>query len=153
MRAINHALTGSVIGLTVSNPVVAIPLAFASHFVCDAIPHYGSSDLSNAALASRRFAVLLAVDALLCLSLVLILGTARPFNWSLAAVCAFIASLPDFAFLPGYLRVKQGKTFLSNKASLFVSFAKNIQWFERPIGAVVEVVWFLAGVSIVITYL
>jgi len=153
MRAINHALTGAVIGLTVSNPVVAIPLAFVSHFVCDAIPHYGSGNSSSVALASRRFAVFLVVDALLCLSLVVVLGAAQPFNWLLAAVCAFTAALPDFAFLPGYLRVKQGGVLLTDRASFFVRFAKNIQWFERPIGAAVETVWFVAGVSIVITYL
>jgi hypothetical protein len=41
MHSINHAALGAVIGLVTKDPLIAIPAAFASHFVLDALPHYG----------------------------------------------------------------------------------------------------------------
>ena len=42
MTATNHALTGAAIAtLGKATPICAIPLAFASHFVCDSLPHFG----------------------------------------------------------------------------------------------------------------
>ncbi len=41
MTGFNHAVTGALIAGAVGNPFLAIPLAFASHFVLDAIPHFG----------------------------------------------------------------------------------------------------------------
>lgn len=40
MTGFNHALVDGLIGKYVPWPL-AIPLAFASHFVLDALPHYG----------------------------------------------------------------------------------------------------------------
>ena len=37
----NHMVTGAVIALVVKQPALALPLAFLSHFVLDALPHYG----------------------------------------------------------------------------------------------------------------
>ncbi len=35
-----HVATGAAIATVVPNPLIAVPLAFASHFVMDAIPHW-----------------------------------------------------------------------------------------------------------------
>jgi hypothetical protein len=32
---------GAIIALAISQPLIALPLAFVSHFVLDALPHYG----------------------------------------------------------------------------------------------------------------
>ena len=40
MTATNHALTGATIATLVRQPYLAIPLAFLSHFFCDALPHF-----------------------------------------------------------------------------------------------------------------
>jgi hypothetical protein len=42
MLASTHLLSGAVIGSFVSNPVKAFTLGFASHFILDAIPHWGN---------------------------------------------------------------------------------------------------------------
>lgn len=152
MRAINHALTGAVIGLAVPTPVIAMPLAILSHYACDAIPHYGPAENTGKYLRSRRFAIGLLLDAVACGLLVLLLGIASPAHWWLAAICAFLAALPDVAFLPGWIRTRRGQPFASG-ASWHTRFASRIQWFERPIGGLVEVAWFGAFVAILITYL
>ena len=41
MTATNHALSGALIGLAVMQPILALPLAFVSHFMLDAVPHFG----------------------------------------------------------------------------------------------------------------
>jgi hypothetical protein len=152
MIAFNHALTGAVIGLTVGSPAIAVPAALVSHFVCDSLPHYGAGGDDRQLLASRRFAVQLVVDAVLCGLLVLTLGLAAPLHWQLAALCAFVATSPDFAWLPRYLAVRNKRPEPKSNG-LFTRFAKNIQWFERPIGAVVELAWAVAGVIFVVAYL
>ena len=106
MRAINHALTGAVIGLTVHNPAVALPAALVSHLVCDAIPHHGSA--AKDAITSRWFAYSLVIDALLCGALVFVLYLSGTNYWLLASVCAFLAASPDFLSVRKYVASLQG---------------------------------------------
>ncbi|HXR50266.1 MAG TPA: hypothetical protein VN778_04550 [Verrucomicrobiae bacterium] len=153
MRAINHAITGAFIGLAISEPVAAIPVAIASHFVCDAIPHYDgvSSDKGKAKwLRSKTFRYLLYADAILCGGLVLVLALKHPFDWQLAAICAFAAAAPDFLWLKRYLN-RHSKQ--QTRPNAFSRFAGRIQWFQRPIGAVVEIAWFVAGLLILAPFI
>jgi len=144
MRAINHALTGAIIGLSLPSPLLALPLALASHFVCDAIPHYGGG---KSTVSSKYFTIGLVVDALLCILLVLLLGFSQPAHWLLASSCAFLATAPDLLWIPGYIRVRNKKPFNLGKNWL-MRFVSTIQWFERPIGAAVEFAWFIAASSV-----
>src|SRR5580698_2100335 len=105
MRAINHALTGAIIGLTIGEPLVAAPVAFVSHFVCDAIPHFGVSGWRD--IKTTWFRRLLVVDFVLCVALVVILALSRPKHWLLAAVCAFLAASPDLFSAPRMLRFRR----------------------------------------------
>jgi hypothetical protein len=156
MRAINHALTGAVIGLLVQEPWVAVPVAVASHFVCDAIPHYdGIADprpsmaVKQQWIRTKTFRRLLYADAFLCFILIAILLARRPPHWWLAAICAFAAAAPDFMSLNLYRRRSHGKLTLQG----FNKFASGIQWFQRPIGSVVEVTWFAAAITFLLPLL
>jgi hypothetical protein len=146
MRAINHALTGATIAVVVGEPVIAVPLSLASHFICDAIPHYGSNKPEKVELTSTSFQISLLIDALLCFLLVVILALYRPQYWILASVCAFAAASPDLLAIRRYVRVRRGLTFTRKG---YYRFAAAIQWFEKPIGSVVEVVWFVAMLILV----
>lgn len=150
MTATNHALTGAAIGLISGNPYVALPLALLSHFICDAIPHFRVAIKGDAFMQAPWFKTYLIGEFLLCLSLVLILAGTRPLNWQLASVCAFVAAAPDL------LSIKRFSFALNNKKwkpTLFGKFATNIQWFERPIGGLVEIAWFIAAVIIILPFL
>ncbi|HSX45413.1 MAG TPA: hypothetical protein VLG27_00220 [Candidatus Saccharimonadia bacterium] len=155
MRAINHALTGALIGLAVGEPSVAVPAAVASHFVCDAIPHYDGLPARPTPLMKQRwihsklFKKLLVADAALCLVLVAVLADLEPAHWLLAAVCAFAAAAPDFLWIPRFLARKAKPQKLTG----FNKFAGGIQWFQRPIGAVVEVAWFIAAIILIAPFL
>lgn len=149
MTATNHALTGATIGLLVGNPLIAIPAAFLSHFVCDVIPHFGSQDRSIKWIQSKAFKIYLVVDALVCLSLVMLLFASHPAHWLTAAFAAFAAASPDFFWIPRFLAARNGKKHTENA---FGRFAGDIQWFQRPVGAGVEVAWLIAGIVILLPF-
>lgn len=141
MTATNHALTGAFIGLVVSEPVLALPLAFASHFVMDAIPHFGAGKEDGKWVKSAKFAKLLIAETSVCFLIVLALVVMRPRHWLIAAICAFLAASPDFISIRKFVILKQNKKFRPNKLEALL---KKIQWFEHPSGAVVEIVWLAA---------
>ncbi|HEY5442582.1 MAG TPA: hypothetical protein VIJ68_03525 [Candidatus Saccharimonadales bacterium] len=150
MRAINHALTGALIGLSIGQPVVALPVALASHFVCDVIPHYGANLSRADEMKSKFFQRLLLPDALLCLALVVVLAVRHPVHWEVAAICAFLAASPDLASIGQFRRVNNHKTL---QPGAYVRFANGIQWFERPIGAVVEAAWLIGAIILLLPFL
>lgn len=149
MTATNHALTGAIIGLVVGQPLIALPAAVASHFVCDALPHFGSNTPQKI-IKTTGFRNYLIMEVGLCFLLVLLLALLQPQHWLLAAVCAFLAASPDLLWINKYLKARRGEPW---KPSSFAKFAGGIQWFQRPIGAVVEVAWFVAAIIILVPFL
>jgi hypothetical protein len=150
MRAINHALTGAIIGFAVSEPIMALPAAVASHYICDAIPHFGAGLPNAQELRSKLFRDLLYIDALLCVGLVMILAGLKPMHWPLAVLCAFAAAAPDFLSFNRYVHTLQHRKWRGNAYS---NFASSIQWFERPVGAAVEVAWFIGATILLLPFL
>ncbi|HVX24432.1 MAG TPA: hypothetical protein VG992_03780 [Candidatus Saccharimonadales bacterium] len=149
MTATNHALTGAVIGLVVGQPLLAVPAAIASHFICDALPHFGHGH-DDSHIATHHFRNYLIVEALVCTALVGLLFVAHPVHWFLAATCAFLAAAPDLLWINHFRQVRRGNNWQPNA---FSRFASAIQWFQRPIGAVVEMVWFGAAVALLLPFL
>ncbi len=150
MTATNHALTGAAIGLIIAQPIVAIPVAFLSHFVCDAIPHYRSSIKGENFLKTKSFSNYLVAEVILCILIVLVIALNQPNNWALAIICAFLAASPDLFSFKRYRYAKENKNYKPGK---YVKFASGIQWFEKPIGATVEFAWFIAGIAILAAFL
>jgi len=94
MTITNHVLAGAIIGLTVSNPVAAIVLAFASHFVLDALPHFGYAGPKGYAEAlqhrlSYAVAIVTAITSVAVLVFLALQG-----EW-FAIITGFIAASPD----------------------------------------------------------
>ncbi len=150
MTATNHALTGAIIGLVVGQPLIAVPAAILSHFVCDALPHFKVNLPEKVLLKTRGFRNYLIADASLCVLLVAILAIFQPQHWLLASICAFAATSPDLLWVTKYLKIRRGQTW---QRGLYAKFAGGIQWFQRPIGAVVEIAWFVAAIIILIPFL
>jgi hypothetical protein len=149
MTATNHALTGAIIGLVVGEPLLALPAALLSHFVCDAIPHFGDGTKSLKRLKTNSFRTYLIVEFWVCVLIVGCLAFFHPEHWFLASVCAFLATSPDLLWINKYLKTRRGQHW---KRNTFEAFASNIQWFEKPIGAVVEAAWFVAAVVILVPF-
>lgn len=73
MLSISHAATGAFIAAKISNPVLAIPLILASHYLEDWILHWDvGTGLSNGT-RHRKDAFLLEIVDLLCAGLLVLL--------------------------------------------------------------------------------
>jgi len=55
MTATSHALIGTIIAVKVGNPVLAIPIAIASHIALDAIPHWDTATNRRKKTFKRMF--------------------------------------------------------------------------------------------------
>lgn len=142
MTATNHALTGAIIGLTISNPVVAVAVAFLSHFVLDAIPHFG---VNEDFYTTKPFRIMLVVDTLLCVLLVAVLFRYHHTNWFIPSLTAFAATSPDLWSIRRFYYARIHRLYTPG---YIARFASKIQWFERPIGAVVELGWAVGAITI-----
>lgn len=149
MTAVNHALTGAVIGLVIGEPWLALPLALVSHFICDAIPHFRSDLPEKELFQSNWFKKYLIAEAILVFVILGFIVLAHPVNWQLAVACSAFAVAPDLLSFNRFNKVSSNKKW---KPGRFVKFASDIQWFERPIGAVVEVAWAVAAIIILIPF-
>jgi hypothetical protein len=61
MTATNHVITGAILVAAIKNPVVALPLALASHFVLDYLPHFGDKT-GLTKRTTNRFKVMIGID-------------------------------------------------------------------------------------------
>ncbi len=147
MTALNHAVTGAVIAVLVKKPALAIPLAVLSHYVCDAIPHFGIHEHDhakrNASLLFRLISSLSAIGTLMSLAIV-------PYHrfqgvgWITLVACMLAAALPDVVWVPMYIREITSKQV--KVMGKFNHFHQAIQWYEKPLGLSVEALWlFSAG--------
>ena len=145
MTGSNHVVAGALIATAVTQPAAAIPLALASHFVMDALPHYGDTDKHS--WLNRNFKYVLLTDALIGVSFMAALIIFQPAGWVLMVACALAAVAPDGIWLPHYLATLRGE---HREQGMFTRFSKWIQWGERPWGIYIEAVVFAGLLAVFI---
>lgn len=131
MLLTNHALTGVVLGLSIENEVVLVPVAFASHFVLDATPHFGGSQIN---FKSPRWLLLGAVDFTMACSVVVVACLVWPRRIPHVLLGAFFACLPDLFYIPEIM-------FGWKLDGALRKFHSGIQWSETTWGLITEGVW------------
>jgi len=143
MTGINHALTGAVIGTWVGQPLLAIPLAFASHFVLDVLPHFGQ----NYEERTKIFKAVVGVDiALLAL---LFSNLALRSEWLMTSA-AVTAMSPDFAWIYRFTIKEHFGTLPKPPLNKFNQFHVGIQKLESMGNLIFEIVWlFIVGAVLV----
>ncbi|MFV0485246.1 MAG: hypothetical protein ACK5MU_03435 [Candidatus Saccharimonadales bacterium] len=145
MIGVNHALTGALIGGLVSNPIIAIPLAFASHFVCDALPHFGQDPGKR----NWKFKSVLAFDGVaLAVGAVIALVTKNYF----AALTAIVAISPDFIWIARFIFREKWGIIDPGPKNAFSQWHSDIQKYERDWGVYVEIVYFAVIVYLNVVY-
>ena len=143
MLITNHVLAGSVIGLTVKEPILAIGVAFISHFLMDALPHFGYPGRKGypEVLKHKLSYIVGFVTFFSTLGVLLLLITDN--KW-LPLVCGITAASPDIVGWYNYAAYeKNGKFAKGILKLLHVQFHRRIQNFERPWGIYIEVVVFI----------
>lgn len=109
MTATSHALIGTVIAAKIGNPALAIPLALASHVVCDMIPHWDTAVGSIHGKPMKKIFTDTLIDISLgfILSYLLITLVFPHTNLLYALLIIIFAQLPDWLMAPYYfLKIK-----------------------------------------------
>lgn len=135
MTATNHALSGALIGLSVTNPVLALPLALVSHFALDTVPHFGLR-FYESEKKRKFFHRYLLVDASLLAVIIISLYLAGA-GW-LVFACLFLAGCPDFVQAYKYIFQPEFRA-RPTQEHWFTRFHKNIQKSETLEGLYIEI--------------
>ncbi len=147
MTATNHTVTGMAIAAAVGNPWLALPLAFASHFVLDAIPHFGNHAVINKQV--RVFSIFLSADMAVAAALLLSVIFLAPANMWMIVAGGVIAASPDLMWIPEYLAMLKGQA--QAKGGTIKTFHSRLQR-EMPSAFVIEAAWFV-GMSTLLLWL
>lgn len=98
MTSTAHSLVGAAIAAKLGNPVLAIPLVFASHFLLDCVPHWDTGTSWHDRPKKVTF-VYSALDVFLGIGLSLLLF-APGVNPLYLLLMIFISTLPDWLQSP-----------------------------------------------------
>lgn len=140
MLAINHAATGVLIGSYLPLPA-AIPLAFASHFIMDSIPHFGMEKTKRNQSRFYKMVIysdFIAANLFLIAAIWQVPGLGGLFhNWKLIFV-GYVAASPDFGHVWFYF--KNNRTMAVETNGLFSGYHRKLHHVERIWGIVPEVI-------------
>jgi hypothetical protein len=127
MTATGHALIGTVIAAKIGNPALAVPIAIASHFAADALPHWDTG-YHRTHKSKRKFFLQSGLDVLIgfVLSYFLINLFFPATNLTYAFFIILMAQLPDWLTAP-YL-------FFNVKFTPFLWIYKLQKVFDRSLG-------------------
>jgi hypothetical protein len=143
-----HALVGAAIAVKVVNPLLAIPLSFASHFLLDKTPHWnphlGTEKGKFGKVKTSSTAIIIIDSSLALLSGSFLAFRALP-NTTLALTIlfsCFAACLPDIIEIPYY--------YCNSKGGLmekWVTFQKSIQENAGPFwGTITQLITIAAAI-------
>ncbi len=141
MQAFNHTVFGALVAVTIKEPALAIPIALGSHFVMDAIPHYGNDP--KAPRGSKFYNMRVLIDGIASILILVIIVSLKPADPGLIIACALFAVLPDLLW-PLALHIKQKGPLWD-----FFKFHKHIQRESRS-GIFVEIGWFVLSALFVV---
>lgn len=144
MTLTNHLLTGAVLAKFLPLPL-AIPLAFASHFVLDAMPHFGFKTIEERMRRIGIFRAVVILDIVTAAVTSVWLVSNGHIQWLLTGLVAYS---PDLLWVYRFtVEEKFGKT-TPTQGNWFIQFHRNIQKYERIWGIAVEIVFGLIIYSI-----
>lgn len=144
-------MVGAAIATKIPNPFIAIPLAFASHFVLERVPHWNphiNTELKKYGRITKRSTIITIADS----TIALLVGTGIAYstlpNSALAfniLACSFAAVLPDVIEAP-YFFLKAKGNFIKK----WVAFQKSMQVDTTPFWgiltqllAIITTIWWL----------
>lgn len=124
-----HVALGAAIATKIPNPLISIPLSFASHFLLEMIPHWNphlNTEIKKFGKLTKKTTTLIVIDA----TTSLVLGGYVAFNSSTSTAhmftilaCCFASALPDLIEIPYFfwgVRNKFLKSWISLKKSIQV---------------------------------
>src|SRR5690349_1146927 len=132
MTATNHALGGALVALVLKEPVLALPLAFLSHFLLDSLPHFGMHTWEE---RRQNPAILKAYFVIEPLTLVLLITFFVVMQApTLVYICSIVAILPDAVWWYRFIVPEKWGTRSAPPMNRFNQWHSDIQKLEsiRP---------------------
>lgn len=144
MTLTNHLLTGAALAKFLPLPIT-IPLAFASHFVLDALPHFGYKTMEERIRHTGISGTVLILD---------IIAAAATTDWLIKnghetwLIVGLVAYSPDILWIYRFTVEEKFGKVKPTKGNRFIQFHRNIQKYERMWGIAVEILYglFLYGI-------
>lgn len=133
MTATNHFLVGVTVASFTRKPEIALPLAFISHFLLDALPHFGDSHYHQ---KLKKFAIVWLADFIVLMCALALTLINNPWWY---AVAGFLGTSPDLAWIYRFYFVNKNVDAETKNMSLLNKFHNNIQKFEFRGGMLVEI--------------
>ncbi len=129
-----HALLGAAIAVKLGNPALSIPIAFASHFILERVPHWNphlSAEVKKYGKPTKKSTIIVAIDSSIALVLGSIIALTQAPNTTMVIgtlLSSFAAILPDLIEAPYfYLNVRNNKYILK-----WIKFQKSLQINAPP---------------------
>jgi hypothetical protein len=142
-------LTGAVIAAAVQQPWLVVPLALVSHFVLDSLPHFGVAESdSHERNTHPLFRAVLTVDVIVLLTALVViplLFSDKVSGWVLLTGM-LAAWIPDVVWVTHFWRDHKGHA--KRQPAWLTTFHQKIQWFERPPGLIIEILWLAGTVAV-----
>lgn len=123
-----HVAIGAAIALKIPNPLISVPLAFASHFILDRVPHWNPhfyTETQKLGKPTGKSTTIAIVDSSLALAMgTAIALTALP-DWRRVVIilaCCFVSVISDQVKIPFF--------FFKKRVGLFkkwVDFERSMQ--------------------------
>lgn len=134
MTATAHALIGASLAIKIASPVIGIPLAIASHYLADLVPHWDAGT-NHKKKSLTRFRLEAALDVLLGFSLSYII-----FGAMVDPVYLFVMIIA--AQLPDWLEAPASKFGINIPPFTWVEWlGHKLQWrMQLPWGLVTQIV-------------
>lgn len=145
MLELPHTLVGAAIATAIPNPLISLPLALASHFITDYIPHWNphiNTELKTTGEISTRSKIIIMADASLALTVGTYLAATRG-NFVVIMLACFLAVAPDVAEIPYYFLGMKHVTWIRK----LIDFQRSHQWNVKPVWGVASQV-VVAAVSL-----
>jgi hypothetical protein len=123
-----HVFVGAAIAVAIPNPYIAIPLAFASHFILETIPHWNphlNTETQKYGHPTKRSTIITTIDSSLALisgSIIAWQALPNTGHAALILACSFFAVLPDVMEGP-YFFLKLRTTWIKK----WIAFQKSLQ--------------------------
>jgi len=135
MTATNHSITAANLAL-ITKTWWILPIALISHFVLDALPHFGSTKGKD---IDKKFIVVYTIDFILLCSLWLIVLLVTGHFRYLVIAAMTAAALPDVVWI--YRLILKLRKKIVPKKNILTRFHTAIQWGERSWGWTIELGW------------
>lgn len=132
-----HVALGVAIAVAIPNPLISVPLAFASHFLLDMVPHWNphiNTEMKKYGRLTNRTLIIIGLDLALALALTIFVGR----NNIGVYLASFASILPDVA---------EGPYFLFGLRSKYLN---AILRFQRSIQGNANIFWGLLTQVIVL---